>query len=144
MATGTVAFTYDDGTDRNGQHCNVKKVTCAWTSTAGGAAADASLKIVGRLIKGQTIPAAGGSAPTDNYDITITDDNSVDVLAGCQSTLQNRDTANTEEAYFLVLDTAGTPLAQSIHPVVCSPLTFTVANAGSAKSGTIVLYYEPL
>lgn len=141
MATGTTAFTYDEGADGIGQKCNVKKVTFTWTCTAGGAAADTSKKIVGRLIKAVTVPTDG---PTDNYDIAITDDNGVDVLASCQSTLADRHTANTEEAYFLVKDAAGTPLAQSVHPRVCSPLTFTIANAGGSKSGTIVLYYQPV
>lgn len=135
-------FTYDEGNDGISQHCNVKKVIATWTSDGIGNASGTSRKIVGRLIKGQTIPSDG---PTNNYGITITDDNGVDVLGGCQSTLQNRDTSNTEEAYFLVLDAAaGTPLAKSIHPVVCSQLTFTVASAAIAKSGTIVLYYEPI
>lgn len=37
----------------------------------------------------------GSTAPTDNYDITITDADGADIMGG---ELQNRDTANTEVA----------------------------------------------
>ena len=56
--------------------------------------------------------------------------------------LANRDTANTEQVYFLVLDAAGTPLAQSVHPLVANALSISVTNAGNAKSGTLYLYLE--
>lgn len=152
MAGSAMTFTYDEGNDGIGQHCNVKQLICAWTSdSAAGACSSATAtltganrKIVGRLVKAVTVPGAGGAAPTDNYDITLKDEQANDVLAACQKTLVDRDTANTEEVYFLVLDGAGTPLAQSLHPVVCNVLTIAVANAGNSKTGTIILYYEPV
>lgn len=141
MAGSSMTFTYDDGTDRKGQCCNVKKVIASWTSDdTTGAVSGTTGKIVGRLIKAVTDP--GSAAPTDNYDIAITDEEGVDVLAVCQSTLANRDTANTEQVYFLVLDAAGTPLAQSVHPVVCDALTISVTAAGNSKTGQLILYYE--
>jgi len=45
------------------------------------------------LLKATTNP--GATAPTDNYDITLTDADGVDLMGG---TLANRDTANSEEA----------------------------------------------
>lgn len=132
--------TYDNGQDVTGQG-SVRKVLIDWTCDASGDVVVTTRKIVGTLVKAVTDPSA--TAPTDNYDITITDEESVDVLAACQSTLIDRDTANSEQAYFLVKDTAGTPLAQSIHPVVCDKLTVTIAAAGNAKSGQIILYYRP-
>lgn len=134
---GTMTSTLDAGAG-NG----IRVVTVAWTSDASGNATGTTPKLIGRLIKAVTVPAAAGSAPTDNYDIALTDEQSVDVLGGVQSNIQNRDTANTEEVYFLVKDAAGTPLAQSIHPLVCNVLTVSVTNAGNAKSGTIYLYLE--
>lgn len=143
MAGSSISFTYDDGVDGAGRRCGVSKVIVDWTSDdTTGAVSGTTRKIVGRLIKGVTDP--GATAPTDNYDIAITDEESVDVLAACQSTLANRDTANSEQAYFLILDTAATPLAQSLHPVVCDKLTIAVTNAGNSKVGQLILYYQPL
>ena len=119
---------------------SIVRVLADWISddATGAVSGTTTFSVVGELVKATTDPHA--TAPSDNYDIAITDDEGVDVLAACQSTLANRDTANTEEAYFLVLDAAGTPLAQSVHPVVCSPLTIAVTNAGNAKRGQIILY----
>lgn len=129
-----MTFTYDD-------EGAIRKVIADWVSDdATGAVSGTTKKITGTLIKGVTDP--GATAPTDNYDIALTDEESVDVLAACQSDLTNRDTANSEQVYFLVKDAAGTPLAQSLHPVVCDKLTVAVTNAGNSKTGQLVLYYR--
>lgn len=136
MAGSSMTFTYDRGPGP------VVRVIAEWTSddATGAVSGTTTAKVVGRLVKGVTDP--GSAAPTDNYDIAITDDEGVDVLAACQSTLANRDTTNTEQAYFLVLDAAATPLAQSVHPIVCSTLTVAVTNAGNSKTGQVILYVE--
>lgn len=133
-----MSFTYDDGFDQSGARRSIRKVVCTWTSDASGDATGTTGKIVGTLVKATTNP--GSAAPTDDYDITLTDEDGVNILTACQSTLANRDTSNSEERYFLVLDAAGTPLAQSVHPVVCGAITVTVANAGDTKSGVVTLY----
>lgn len=120
----------------------VKQVVAAWTSDGDGDASGTTEAVVsGEVIKGVTVPS-GTAAPTADYDITVTDENSVNILSGAQDDLTDRHTSNTEEEYFLVLDDAGTPLAQSIHPVVADKLTVTVANAGDTKSGTLYLYVK--
>lgn len=136
MAGSSMTFTYDPGPGP------IVRVVADWTSddSAGTASGTTTVKVIGKLIKAVTDP--GSAAPTDNYDITISDDEGVDVLAACQSTLANRHTTTTQQAYFLLLDAAGTPLAQSVHPVVCGPLTLAVANAGNSKTGQIILYVE--
>jgi hypothetical protein len=104
----------------------VKKVSFAWTSSAGGAAdATTTAVIDGKLLGFATVPDAV-AAPTDNYDITITDAQGLDVLLGQGA---NRDTANTE-----YVDGA------SIAAVASSVLTLGVTNAGNAKEGTAVLW----
>jgi hypothetical protein len=119
----------------------IARVIAAWTSDGSGdASGTTGVRVCGRLVKAVTDP--GSAAPTDNYDVTITDDEGVNVLTACQTGLGNRDAATSEETYFLVLDAAGTPLAQSVHPVVCSTLTFAVANAGASKTGQIILYVQ--
>lgn len=106
---------------------SVKKLTCAWTSDGSGAATGTTTAAVdGKLIGLTTIPAGGGSAPTDNYGVTVTDADGHDVLLGAGA---NRDTANTEHV-----------AEASLGAVSQSLLTFTIANAGASKQGTIILY----
>lgn len=115
------------GTVTVSEICNkpIKKITWAWTCTAGGAADKATTKsYYGEVIEMITIPDAG-TAPTDNYDITITDANGYDVLQGAGA---NRDTANTERAA-----PAATSMAFGV-------LTLNVTNAGASKLGTVILY----
>jgi hypothetical protein len=124
MAAGTVTITET-------AHTSVKKIKFAWVSgDAGGDAGNATgattLVYDGKLELLTTIPAAAGSAPTDDYDIAITDADGVDVLGGGG---QNRDTANTEQV-----------LAANLGAVAGSKLTFTVTNAGNAKAGTAYVY----
>lgn len=139
-----MVFQYDNGSDGLSNFGGVKKVTATWVSDGStGAVTGTTMKIVGRLIKGATVPAAGGSAPTDNYDIAITDEQSVDVLAACKVGLGNRDTANAEETYFQLLNADTSPLSMALQPVVCGALAIAVTNAGNSKGGTIVLYYTP-
>lgn len=125
---GTMALTYDDlGT--------VKKIIADWTSSTSGVADATTKKIVGSLIKGVTDPST--DAPTDDYDIVITDPEGFNVLTASNDDLADRDTANTEEVYFSQYSTSG----GSMFPVVCDKLTITVTNAGDTKGGQLILYY---
>ncbi|MAH50246.1 hypothetical protein CMI37_30780 [Candidatus Pacearchaeota archaeon] len=128
-----MTFTYDD-------RGSVKTITATWTSDGSGDAAATTKRVYGTLIKGVTNPSA--TAPTANYDIVVTDEQSLDVLGQSQDDLMNRHTSSTEQAYFFLLDYAGTPLAQSAFPPVADKLTVTVSNAGDTKSGVLVLYYR--
>lgn len=131
-----MTFTYDETLKDRG----FTRVIATWTSNGSGAASGTSKRVAGSLIKGVTDP--GTAAPSANYDITITDEEGVNILGGTQDDLTDRHTSNTEEEYFLVLDDAGTPLAQSLHPVVCGAITVTVANAGDTKDGVLYLYLK--
>lgn len=142
MAGSSMTFTYDDGADGAGIRTRVHRVIASWVSDdATGAVSGTTRKLAGRLVKAVTVPS-GTAAPTDLYDIALTDEQSLSVLAGVQSTLADRATATTQQVHFFVLDTAATPLAQSVHPIVCSAVTIAVTNAGNAKAGTIYLYLE--
>lgn len=120
MATGTVTVTETT-------HRRVKKIKVAWTCTSAGAAADTTTAYYNGIPKALVTVPSATAAPADDYDITITDTDSVDVLAGQGA---NRDTANTEY------------VTSGFIPVTESQLTFTVANAGDVKSGTIYLLVE--
>lgn len=134
MAGSSMTFTYDDSG-------HIRKVIADWTSdSATGAVSGTTKKIVGTLIKGVTDP--GATAPTDDYDIVITDSEGVNVLGNCKDNLADRDTANTEEVYFLVSNLAAVDSGGNLHPVVCDPLTIAVTNAGNSKVGQLIITYR--
>lgn len=136
MAGSSMTFTYDE---TNG----IRKIIADWVSdSATGAVTGTSKKIVGELIRGVTDP--GTPAPTDNYDIVITDEEGVDVLSNviAASTLADRDTANSEENYFFVKNKDASPLSMPVFPVVCDQLTIAITNAGNSKAGQLILYYR--
>lgn len=136
MAGSAMTFAYDDGIDGGGLHGRIRTVIVDWTSdSATGAVTGMSRKVVGDLIKGVTDP--GATAPTDDYDITITDEEGADVLAASFDNLADRDTANSETVHFGLTDGAA-PIAA--FPVVCGKLTIAVTNAGNSKVGRLVLY----
>lgn len=106
-------------------HTSVKKIKWSWTSDGSGNADLITVQsYYGEVLALVTNPD-DVAAPTDNYDIVITDIEGYDVMQGAA---QNRDTANTETAV---------PTAKS---VAHGTLTISVSNAGSTKSGTAVLY----
>ncbi len=143
MTGSSMTFTYDDGQDGVGARGSIKRIFCDWVSDASaGTASGTTRKINGWLIKGVTNP--GATAPTDNYDIDITDEESADVLVNCVAAgrLHDRDTSNTEVAYFLVENVDASALASSAHPVVCDALTVSITNAGNSKVGRLILYYR--
>jgi len=124
---GTLVVTRDPRRGQNGGK-DIERIVVDWTSDASGNA-DASIeKIYGWCVKIITDP--GSTAPTDNYDITLVDENGVDALEG---KLVDRDTANNETVYPLVTG-AATPV------FLCGTHTFTVANAGNAKVGKTIFY----
>lgn len=113
----------------------IRKVVFACTADAAAATFPdtvLSTKIDGYLLKIVTDP--GATAPTADYDITIEDDEALDVL---ESQALNRHTSNTE---FVSL-ASGT----YFHPVVskADTLTLKIAN-NSVNSATvdITLYYS--
>lgn len=134
-----MTFTYDDGYDRVGSLMgSIRKIIATWTSDGSGDAAGTTGKIVGELMKAVTVPSAT-AAPTTLYDITITDENSADVLGNCFDDLVDRSATVTETVDFFLND--GTT-SNGARPSVCDALTVTVANAGVTKSGTLYLYYK--
>lgn len=144
MAGMTATVTYDDGLDRNGRPGRYKKVIVDFlTDDSAGTATVTTDRICGELIKIQTDP--GAAAPTDNYDVTITDEEGINVVAGIQNAaaLGTRDTANSEETYLHLLNADMTPIGFAVYPIVCDKLTIALANAGNAKTTQVILYYRP-
>ena len=108
---------------------SVKKVTFAWatlSSSSGGVTATTTGAYNGAIERFVTIPGAGSSAPTASYDITVSDQDSTDVLMAAGG---SRHTANTEQVN-----------AASLGIVANDTLTINVTNAGSSNGGTAILY----
>ena len=105
----------------------VKRVKIAWTSddTTGEVTGTTTYGYSGKLELVTTVPSGGGTAPTALYDVTVTDADSVDVLAGAGA---NRSATVTEQV-----------LGTSLGAVAMSKLTLNVTNAGNSKQGTIYL-----
>lgn len=106
-------------------HGTVKKIKCAWVSddTTGAVSGTTTHSYSGRFIGLITDP--GATAPTADYDITVTDTDGVDLLLGAGI---DRHTSNTE--FVAEASMAG---------VAHSKLTFNVTNAGNSKVGDIYL-----
>jgi len=89
--------------------------------------------VEGYAVKAITNP--GATAPADNYDITITDEDGVDVMGGA---LADRDTTTSEEVVpkFSAQNVYG---AKRVHGF----LTVTITNITNADAnGTIKLFIE--
>ncbi len=102
------------------------KVTFDWTGHTDGVVTKVATakKYTGKVEVLITDPD-GSAIPTDNYDVTVTDEDDYDILAGGGI---DRDTANTE-----------TVLSSSLGAVFESTIGPVVTNSGSSKQGKIVL-----
>jgi len=128
-AVGTVTQAWTYPTSKS------KVLTMTWTADAAAATVPDTVtsdNIDGYIIRVVTDP--GATAPTDNYDITLTDANGVDVMGG---TLADRDTANTEQT-FPVLDSGTGATGPAF---VAGTLTLTITNnAVNAATGAVIIY----
>jgi len=107
----------------------IKKIKFAWTSGTidyEGIASGQTTKVYSGKILGLATDPDADAAPTPDYDITVTDDDGMDVLMGGGA---DRHTTNTEYV-----------LSASLGAVANDKLTINVAAAGSAKKGIAYLY----
>lgn len=100
----------------------------AWTSNASGAVSGNAFSVArGEIVQVRFVPGSSGSQPTNLYDITLVDPNSVDILNG-----SGADQSNTAGAYLIF----NPPLFHE----ASDTLDVVIANAGNAKSGTITIW----
>lgn len=109
-------------------HTTVRRIYWDWLSTAGGAAdLVTTVAYDGLLERAVFIPDGGATQPDPNYDVTITDPDGVDVLAGLGANLDNAATVVKTHA-------------DGLTAVSGQLLTLNVSGAGAANGGTVILY----
>lgn len=114
---------------------SIERIAAAWTSASDGSQTQ-TIGFSGTLLRVVTDP--GATAPTDNYDLTAIDEFGVDLFDGV---LVDRDTANSEDFCPGIAFSDG--VTTSVMPKAhIGDITLTIANAGSAKVGTIVLFVK--
>jgi len=125
---GTVAITYD-------RPAGMQRVVWTWTSDASGNVSGTDTgRITGEILRVVTNP--GATAPTDNYDVVITDADGVDVLGG---TGADRDTTSSEQFVPVIQTVVGSNTYGST-VFVDSVLSLSITNAGNAKQGVVTMY----
>lgn len=118
---GTVTVTDDRVTP-------IRRVNFDWLSDASGdATASMTYPVNGKLIRAVFVPDGGGTAPSDQYDVAITDGSSIDILAGQAGNLSNVNTI---------------VLVDNFLPVAGNVLNLAVSNGGNAKGGNVYLWFE--
>lgn len=114
---------------------DVVKHTFDWISDGSGAATVPSGIPVSGEIK-RVVFDPGSAAPTASYDVTLTDEHGIDVLAGQGADLHETNSSSV---------CPGTPIKDGttvgvVPTVVDGVLTLNVTNAGDTKTGKVVVY----
>lgn len=122
----------------------IRKYSVAWTSDAAGAVSGNTFDMAtGTIVAVEFVPSAV-AAPTDLYDVTCLDDESVNIFddgTGAASIGANLSaTAASYRVPFMGGGGTVTYVRQWLHGGSYQPV---VANAGAAKSGVIDVYVAP-
>ncbi len=108
---------------------DVQEIKFVWVSddAAGTASGATTFETIGQPVRWTTVPNGGGTAPTAAYDLTLKDQNGIDILNGLGA---DRSATATESK----VSTDGLLF------VAATSLTLAVAAAGNRKGGTCYLY----
>lgn len=117
----------------------IKKTNLDWLANSSGVLSDGAVtKIHGEILRVTFSPDGGSTQPDDNYDVTLKDTETLDVLAGQGANLSESVVSNI---------CPGVPMKDgtttSVRPmVVTGALTLAVSGAGSLNAGNIDIYYR--
>jgi len=123
-----MAITVFDNRFRQPNKQPIAILTWTFTTDASGDASEESVTILGKIKRVVTNPD-NTDPPTANWDLTITDEDGIDILCGNGADRDAGGTGISEQAF---------PCPAEI--AVASKLTFTVANGGNTKKGVVKLY----
>ena len=109
------------------RHESVSEIVFSWLSDASGdgTATATTYSYSGDLIKVVMVPGTSSEEPDDNYDITLADEDGLDLLAG-----QGVDCPNT----------ANLVITGGLLPVGFGVISLTVAGGGNADTGKVYIY----
>lgn len=126
FAAGTVTPSYE-------YYTNFTKITLSWTADAAAATVPSTdFSLCGTIHRIVTDP--GSTAPTANYDISLTDANGLRLDA---TSLDNRHTTTTEQVILNIAGSAG-GFQQVTH---CGIVTFTLSgNSVNSATGILIIY----
>lgn len=106
------------------------KYSVAWLSDASGDVTENTFDVeAGELVQVEYVPDAGGTQPSDAYDVTLLNAAGTDLLGGGGANLSN---ATRTQAVPVI----STYFRRTLE---AGALTPTVDNAGNAKGGTLIL-----
>ena len=131
-AAGTINQSIDTQFLEKSKVALVVTFTCTADASDGSFPATATSTDITNAIKGyylyKLITNPGTTAPTANYDITITDEDGIDIMGG---NAMNRHTSNSESTYPMI----GTqPFAQ---PII-GPITLNITNNSVNSAGIVI------
>lgn len=108
---------------------SVKKITFDWTSSSGGAADGTTTNYYSGVVQRFVLSpeATVANQPTDLYDVTCKDDDSIDIFDSEGSNLSN-------SASYQVQGLGG------FSTISNDKLTIHVTNAGDTKGGKVIVY----
>lgn len=118
------------------KHGVIRRTALAWTSDGSGDVNGTTTALCGAIVRVEFIPGAGGVQPSALYDVTLLSASGIDLLAGQGANLSNSAASQVAPACPF---TDGTTVSIA-PPQVNEAVTLVVANAGNAKSGTVVIY----
>lgn len=108
----------------------IRKIKWDWLSATAETVSSATTKTYsGRVVRAVLASDAGGTAPTNLYDVTILDSDGYDVLHGSGADVTSAATVQVTDATKLMW-------------IRDSTLTLTIASAGAEKGGIAILYIQ--
>lgn len=113
----------------------LQRFTLAWTSNGDGNARLENISRIEGTVERIVFNPGGlsGAGPTDNYDVTLKDEDELDILV---SSGVNLDTATTTS-----VEQVGSALADLLIPIATvGLLDFDVQNAGAASTGEVRIF----
>ncbi|TXH17047.1 MAG: hypothetical protein E6R03_04525 [Hyphomicrobiaceae bacterium] len=125
-----------------------------WTSNSSGVASVVSNVPISGIIRRVVFQPSSTAAPTDLYDVVLTDSESMDVLAGQGANLGTATTSNVCPGVPLKDGTTTSVAPMAVNSILTLAVrtakawTFwlvrvrTFSNAGDTKSGKVILYVE--
>lgn len=132
FAAGTATIACEVSSQASGATAVTQTCTVTLTSTAGGAVSGNAFTtdfVRGKVRQVKVVPDAGGTQPTDLFDLTILDADGADILGGDGANLSNG------AAVYLLSD-------PPVWLTSSTSLDFVLANAGSAKVVTVKVVIE--